>query len=145
MAYGSSQAVGQIGAAMEAYTTIIAMPDSSCILPQQLAAMSDPQPTERGQRLNPHPHGHFIKFLTHWSTTGTPLRCIAFNFNFLSDYLVSDHLRCPMQCFIVCSQTLASTTTINFRTISSLWREKNDLISLCIDLPILCISLTRII
>jgi len=24
----------------------------------QLTAMPDPQPTERGQRLNPHPHGH---------------------------------------------------------------------------------------
>ena len=30
-------------------------------------------PTERGQGLNPHPHGHYIGFLTRWAVTGTLL------------------------------------------------------------------------
>ena len=38
----------------------------------QLEAMQDPQPTERGQRSNPHSQGHDVRFLTHWTTTGTP-------------------------------------------------------------------------
>ena len=29
--------------------------------------------TEWGQGSNPHLHGHFVRFLTHWATMGTPL------------------------------------------------------------------------
>ena len=32
----------------------------------------DPWPTELGQRSNPHPHRHYVGFLTHWATVGTP-------------------------------------------------------------------------
>ena len=55
MAYGGSQAKGQI----TAYTTATAHTGSkSCLQPTpQLMAMTDPQPTERGQGMNPHPHG----------------------------------------------------------------------------------------
>ena len=36
----------------------------------QLATM--PDPTERGQGLNPHPHRHYVGFLTCWAVRGTP-------------------------------------------------------------------------
>ena len=30
------------------------------------------QHTEQSQGLNPHPHGHHVRFLTRWATAGTP-------------------------------------------------------------------------
>ena len=45
MIFGSSQARGLIRAA------------AACPVPQ-LTAVLDPQPTEQGQGLNPHPHGY---------------------------------------------------------------------------------------
>ena len=44
-AFGGSQARGQIRVAAETYTIATAKPDP-------------PQPTERGQELNPRPHGY---------------------------------------------------------------------------------------
>ena len=55
-AYGSSQARGPIGL----YTTATAMARSEPGVqptPQLMAAL-DPQPTERDQGSNPHPHGY---------------------------------------------------------------------------------------
>ena len=40
----------------------------------QLVAMPDPQPTERSQGSNLHPHGYYVGFLAHWTTRGTPQR-----------------------------------------------------------------------
>ena len=39
------------------------------------SARSNPRflPTKQGQGLNLHPHGHYVRFLTCWVTTGTPL------------------------------------------------------------------------
>ena len=34
-------------------------------------ATQDPLPTEQGQGWNPHPHRHYVVFLTHWATVGT--------------------------------------------------------------------------
>ena len=69
--YGSSQTRGQIGAAA------VSLHHShhqnwavSATIPQ-LAAVLDPWPTEQGQGLNPNPHGHYVRFLTHWAKTGT--------------------------------------------------------------------------
>ena len=38
----------------------------------QLVARPDPLPTEQGQGSNLHPHRHYVGFLTHWATMGTP-------------------------------------------------------------------------
>ena len=57
MAYGSSQARGQIGAAAKdlchSHSNVESEPYRGPA--PQLAAMQDPQPTEQGQGLNPHP------------------------------------------------------------------------------------------
>ena len=66
MAYVGSQARGQIGA------TAAGLHDShsngrSDLPPRptpQLMAVPGSQPTERGQRLNLHPHGYYVGFLT---------------------------------------------------------------------------------
>ena len=34
-------------------------------------ATLDPLATEWGQGLNPYPHGHYVRFLTHWATMET--------------------------------------------------------------------------
>ena len=52
---------------------------------QQLSAMPDP---EWDQGSNPYPHRHYVGFLTHWATTGTP----TFFFFFLK-----------YSCFIMCA------------------------------------------
>ena len=36
-----------------------------------IIATTDNYPTEKGQPLNLHPHGHYFTFLTHWAGTGT--------------------------------------------------------------------------
>ena len=41
----------------------------------QLAATPDPQPTERSQVWKPHPHGHYVGFLTQGATTAAPVNC----------------------------------------------------------------------
>ena len=38
----------------------------------QLVPMLDPSSTEWGQGSNLYPHGHYIRFLTHWATMWTP-------------------------------------------------------------------------
>ena len=35
-------------------------------------ATADPQLTDQDQGLKPHPHGHYVEFLNHRATTGTP-------------------------------------------------------------------------
>ena len=35
-------------------------------------ATPDPASPEWGQGSNPHPHGHYVEFLTCWATTATP-------------------------------------------------------------------------
>ena len=59
-AYGSSQASGQIGAAAVGLCRSHSNMGSELRLrpTPQLMAMLDPKPTERGQGLNPHPHGY---------------------------------------------------------------------------------------
>ena len=60
MACGSSQARGQIGAATpslhHSHSKVGFQPNLQST--PQVMAMLDPQPTERGQELNPHPHGY---------------------------------------------------------------------------------------
>ena len=57
MAYGNSQARGQIGAVADSlHTTATAMPDPSRVY-TTLMATRDSKPTEGGQGLNPCPHG----------------------------------------------------------------------------------------
>ena len=53
---------------------IAAKLDLSCIcdLMLQLAATPDHYPTEQGQGSNLHPLGHYVSFLTHRATIGTP-------------------------------------------------------------------------
>ena len=41
----------------------------------QFEATLDPYPTERGQEWNLHPHWHYVEFLTHGATMGTPWFC----------------------------------------------------------------------
>ena len=73
-AYGSSWARGQMRAAAaglyHSHSKAGSQPHLQPTL--QLVAMPDPLPTERDQGLNPHTHGHYVKFLTHWATTGNP-------------------------------------------------------------------------
>ena len=61
-AYGSSQAMGQIGAAAAGLCHNHSNTRSKPHLQPmpQVGAMQDSQPTERGQRLNPHPHGYLL-------------------------------------------------------------------------------------
>ena len=60
VAYGSSQARGQIGAAAADLHLSHSNVESEPNLPPtpQLTAMLDPQPTEGGQGLNPYPCGY---------------------------------------------------------------------------------------
>ena len=77
MAYGHSQARGWIGAVgvglatRHRYSNTLSAPHLRSML--QLAATLGIEPTERGQGLNSHPHGHYVRFLTCCATTGTPL------------------------------------------------------------------------
>ena len=72
--YGSSWARGWIRAAAEAYAKVTATPylihvcDLLCSL-QQCWIL----PTEWGQGSSPHPHRHYVTFLTCWAKTGNPL------------------------------------------------------------------------
>ena len=61
VAYGSSQARGQIGAAVVGLC-------HSC---SNSRFKLDPQPTEQGQGSNPHSHRYYVRFLTRWVTMGT--------------------------------------------------------------------------
>ena len=60
VAYGSSQARGGIGAAAASLRHSHSNAGSELCLPStpQLLATLDPEPTERGQGSNPHPHGY---------------------------------------------------------------------------------------
>ena len=60
MAYGSSQARGQIRAVAASLHHSHSNDRSKLHLqpPPELPAMLDPQPTEQGQGSNPHPHGY---------------------------------------------------------------------------------------
>ena len=56
--------VPRVGAELDlqllAYTTATATWDPSCLRPaSQLTATPDPQPNERGQGSNTHPHGYY--------------------------------------------------------------------------------------
>ena len=60
---------------MPAYTTATAAPDLSCIWDpchslQQCQILNSLSKTRDQTR--PHPHGHYIQFLTCWAATGTP-------------------------------------------------------------------------
>ena len=82
VAYGSSQAIGQIRTAAEVHTTVTATPDPEpCHLQpmSQLVAIPDPEPIERGQGLNRHPHRYYVLFLTGRATRGLPH---PFSFNY---------------------------------------------------------------
>ena len=59
-AYESFQARGRIGVAAAGlnHRHSNARFELCLRLTPQLVAMLDPQPTEQGQRLNPHPHGY---------------------------------------------------------------------------------------
>ena len=65
-AYGSSWARGQIEAAVAGLLHSHNSVESELHLQPmlQLVAMLDPQPTDRGQGLNLHPHGLYVGFLT---------------------------------------------------------------------------------
>lgn len=65
---------GWVGVAAEVYATATEKPH---LWPMaQLAAMPDPSLTEWGQELNPHTQGHYVGFLTHQATMGTPVLCV---------------------------------------------------------------------
>lgn len=51
---------------------------------QWFLVLPEPYPFDQGQSWNPHPRGHSIRFLTHWSTMGTPILYFCFSY-FLSD------------------------------------------------------------
>ena len=55
MAYGSFQARSPIGVTAAGHSNARSEPPGS---PPQLMAMPDPQPIEKGQVSNPHPHGY---------------------------------------------------------------------------------------
>ena len=61
---------------LPAYTTATATPDPShvCDLHHSSWQCWIRNPTEWGQGSNLHPHGNSIASLTHWATTGTPIR-----------------------------------------------------------------------
>ena len=46
-------------------------PSHICDLHCSLRQCQILNPTEQGQGLNPHPHGHYVRFLTHWAIMGT--------------------------------------------------------------------------
>ena len=52
---------------LPAYTTVTAMPDLSsiCNLCHSLQQHRILNPPSEAQGLNPHPHGQYVKFLTH--------------------------------------------------------------------------------
>ena len=66
VAHRSSQARGLVGAATAGLHHSHGNPGFELYLQPvlQLAAMPDPQPTERGQGLNLYAHGHYVRFLT---------------------------------------------------------------------------------
>ena len=76
VAYGSSQAQGQIGAAAAGLRhspsntgfELLESNDLHCSL-QQCWILN---PTEGGQESNPPSHGHYVGLLTCWATTETP-------------------------------------------------------------------------
>ena len=73
VAYGGSQARGCIRAAAAGLCHSLHCLSNTGLGPHlqpmpQLKATLDPEPTERGQELNPHPHRHYIWFC---ATTGT--------------------------------------------------------------------------
>ena len=73
-ANGSCQARSQIRAAAAGLCHSHSHTRSEpCLWPTpQLMAALDPYSTEQGQGSNLHPHGSWVRFLTHWATMGTP-------------------------------------------------------------------------
>ena len=70
-AHGSSQARGRMNlSCSDSHSNARSKLHPRPIL--QPAAMPDPQPTKQDQRLNLHPQGHSVGFLTCWATMGTP-------------------------------------------------------------------------
>ena len=61
----------------------------------QLVAMPDAYPTEhRGQGSNPHPNGHYVRFLAHCATMEIPIVFFLIMFVFscsVPNYLVDSH------------------------------------------------------
>ena len=77
MTYGGSQARGQIGAVAAGLHHSHSNAGSElCLQPTpHLTATMDPQPTERGQGLNPHPHGYYLdSFLLHHNRNSLDLK-----------------------------------------------------------------------
>ena len=68
-AYGNYRANGQIGATAAGlhYKHGNTRFEPHLWPTPQLVAIPD-----QGQQLNPHPHWHYVRFLTCWATTGTP-------------------------------------------------------------------------
>ena len=89
---------------LPAYSTAMETPDLSCVQPMpQLWQCWILNPTEQGQRLNLHPHGHYVWLLTHRATMGTPYVCFLNGFSqalykqvliFLSNLAVSVRAIC---------------------------------------------------
>ena len=74
VAYRCSQSRGQIGelAASLPHNHINARFQLPPWPTPQLMATLNPQPTDQGHGSNLHPYGHYVGFLTHWATMGTP-------------------------------------------------------------------------
>ena len=72
--YGNSRSYSRIRAAAASQSHTRSKPD---LQPTPLAAIPDPQPTEQGQGSNLHSHRHYMGFLPHWATTGTPWFCFS--------------------------------------------------------------------
>ena len=77
-AYGNSQARVRLELQLKGYAISTARPDLSCICELhcslwqcQKECTEGKESTEQGQGSNPHPHGHYVCFLTHWTTSGT--------------------------------------------------------------------------
>ena len=68
--YGSSQARARIRAAAACLCHSLSNVESEPHLQTTppLVAMPHPEPTERGQGLNPHPHRVYVGFLTCWAS-----------------------------------------------------------------------------
>ena len=74
VAYGSFWARGRIGAASAGLHHSHGNTGFQAHLQPtpQLMATLYPFPTELGQGSNPHPYGHYVRFLTGWATVETP-------------------------------------------------------------------------
>ena len=78
----------------------------------------DPSPSVRGQGLNPHPHGHYVGFLTRWVTmrppSYAPLKKLIFNRTLVREHLLGEHESFPVS-------ILAYGKDRTFKTESEQW------------------------